>query len=83
MSVYLISYDLRKPDYDYDPVYEELDNLNAKHIQDSLWAVQSDKTAKQLFEILWPHFHNANDRLIVCLITAWWGIHNISTMPDF
>jgi len=32
MAVYVICYDLRKPDYDYQPVYDELNSLSAKHI---------------------------------------------------
>jgi hypothetical protein len=82
VAVYVICYDLRKPDYDYQPVYDELNSLSAKHIQDSVWAVKSDKSAKELFELLWPHFHNEKDRLMVSAITSWWGIHGMEIMPS-
>lgn len=65
MAVFLISYDLRKPDHDYQPLYDELDALNAKHVQDSVWGIRTDLNAKQVFEALWQHMHNAKDRLFV------------------
>lgn len=83
MSVFVISYDLRKPDHNYDPVWGELERLKAKRIQESVWVVKSDKTAKDLFEKLWPHFHNEKDRLVVVGISSWWGIHLMSEIPDF
>lgn len=83
MAVYLICYDLRKPDYDYDPVWAELVSLSAQHIQDTVWAVKSDKSSKELFELLWPHFHNEKDRLLVSSISSWRGVHLMETMPSF
>jgi len=65
MAVFLISYDLRKPDYDYDPLYEALANIKAKHVQDSVWGVNTSSPAKVVFDYLWQHMHNEKDRLFV------------------
>jgi len=65
MARYVISYDLRKPDHDYRPLYDELDELGATHIQDSVWAVRTELTAKQVFDALWEHLHSGKDRLLV------------------
>lgn len=65
MAVFIISYDLRKPDYDYQPLYNALDEWGAKHIQDSVWGIQVDASAEQIFDDLWQHMHNAKDRLFV------------------
>lgn len=65
MGVYIISYDLRKPDFDYEPLYEALDEVEAKHIQDSVWGVRTDSEAKVVFDYLWQHMHNEEDRLFV------------------
>ena len=65
MSVFLISYDLRKPDYNYDPLYAALAEIEAKHIQDSVWGLRTDSTATQVFDFLWQHMHNEKDRLFV------------------
>jgi len=67
MSVFLISYDLRKPDHDYDPLYKKLDTLQAKHVQDSVWGIRTTKSASDIFDALWAHMHNENDRLFVVL----------------
>lgn len=65
MGVYIISYDLRKPDFDYDPLYGALDEIKAKHLQDSVWGVRTGSSAKVVFDYLWQHMHNAKDRLFV------------------
>jgi CRISPR/Cas system-associated endoribonuclease Cas2 len=65
MAVFLISYDLRKPDFDYDPLYDALAKIKAKHIQDSVWGVNVNDTAKSVFNYLWQHMHNEKDRLFV------------------
>jgi CRISPR/Cas system-associated endoribonuclease Cas2 len=65
VAVYLISYDLRKPDFDYDDLYAELANIHAKHVQDSVWGVRTNQTATEVFDRLWTKMHNAKDRLFV------------------
>jgi hypothetical protein len=65
MSVFLISYDLRKPDFDYEPLYGALDEIRAKRVQDSVWGVRSADSASQVFDYLWQHMHSARDRLFV------------------
>jgi hypothetical protein len=58
MAVFLISYDLRKPDYDYGPLYEALSDINAKHVQDSVWGVRTTKSSHDIYDELWQHMHN-------------------------
>ena len=65
MAVFLISYDLRKPDYDYQPLYDALDEVSASHIQDSVWGINTSSSAKEVYEYLWQHMHNKKDRLFV------------------
>jgi hypothetical protein len=65
MAIFLISYDLRKPDFNYDPLYEALHKVNAKHIQDSVWGINTSSSATVVFDYLWQHMHNAKDRLFV------------------
>jgi len=38
--VFLISYDLRKPDFNYQPLYDALAKLKANHVQDSVWGLR-------------------------------------------
>ena len=65
MAVFLISYDLRKPDFDYQALYNELDSLKAKHVQDSVWGIRTDLSAQKVFDALWQHMNNEQDRLLV------------------
>ncbi|PYX68818.1 MAG: hypothetical protein DMG72_22235 [Acidobacteria bacterium] len=65
MAVFLISYDLRKPDYDYQPLYDALDEIKAKHLQDSVWGVRTTRSAESICDALWQHMHNQKDRLFV------------------
>lgn len=65
MAIYLISYDLRKPDYDYQPLYDALDVIGAKHVQDSVWGVDTTDSVAEVFDYLWQHMHNQKDRLFV------------------
>jgi hypothetical protein len=65
MAVFLISYDLRKPDYNYQPLYDALAEIKAKHVQDSVWGVRTTSSAEVVFDYLWKHVHNEKDRLFV------------------
>ena len=65
MAVFLISYDLRKPDFDYDPLYDALAKIKANHVQDSVWGVDTPSSAKVVFQYLLQHMHNEKDRLFV------------------
>jgi hypothetical protein len=78
MARLLITYDLRKPDFDYDPLYAELRSLGAKHIQDSVWAVQTDSSPEEVYDQLWLYLHNDKDRLLVTDTGAFKAINSIS-----
>jgi len=65
MSVFIISYDLRKPDYDYTPLYDALAKVKAKHIQDSVWGLDTTSTAAEVYDYFWQRLHSAKDRLFV------------------
>ena len=65
MAVFIISYDLRKPDFDYKPLYAALDKVKAKHIQDSVWGINTTSDAEVVFKYLWQHMHSERDRLFV------------------
>jgi hypothetical protein len=61
----LISYDRRKPEFDYKPFYLALYAIKAKRIQDSVWGVNTRSSAKVVFDYLWRHMHNGKDRPFV------------------
>ncbi len=62
---YLISYDLRNPDRDYQKLYDKLDQLDAVGLLGSVWIVDVDeKSAERVLERL-RRFIDKNDRLLI------------------
>ena len=85
MSVYIVSYDLRKPDFDYQPLYDALAVLKAKRIQKSVWGVNSSSTPKIIFEYLWQHLHSTHDRIFVIPFDsdeAYKAINSVNKLKD-
>ena len=80
MAVFLISYDLRKPDFDYDPLYKALAAIKAKHVQDSVWGVNTSSSAEVVFKYLWQHMHNEKDRLFVVPFDKTQDYHAINSI---
>lgn len=70
MAAYLVSYDLREPEFDYKPLFLALHAIEAKHIQDSVWGVNTRSSAKLVFDYLWRHMNNEKDRLFVVTFDA-------------
>ena len=65
MACYLISYDLRQPGRNYDQLYEQIKSYGTwAHINESLWAVVTTKSAVQIRDHL-AKYLDSNDRLFV------------------
>jgi hypothetical protein len=72
MAVYFVTYDLtkKKPEFDYQILWDELERLNAHRTQLSAWLVSVNITAKDLLDHL-KDFVHSDDRLwIVRLMTV-------------
>jgi hypothetical protein len=65
MPAFIVSYDLRKTNHNYDSLYEALFVIDATRIQDSVWGVRTASNAIQVFNFLWRHMHKQKDRLFV------------------
>ena len=72
MAVFCISYDLKNDNY--EPLIEAIRAYGTWwHQSKSTWFIETDKTAKQIFENLNPHLYK-NDKLIVVKIQEnWWA----------
>jgi hypothetical protein len=84
LSRLLISYDLRKPNYtekDYEKLYAEMERLGAKHIQDSVWAIQSEEKCGAIIEVLKKHMHSM-DRLLVARIDGFENVNGITRLSS-
>lgn len=65
MTTYIISYDLRAPGRNYDSLYQAIKDYGTwAHINESFWAVATEKSAVDVRDNLLKHLHT-NDRLFV------------------
>lgn len=70
MAIYILSYDLineKGSKVDYQKLYDELERLKAHRVQDSIWLVNLDNTAKEVLEHV-KGFIDSNDKLWVSSI---------------
>ena len=64
--VYLVSYDLNKPEQDYSTLIDAISRyFNPCRVLKSQWLIHSDKSAEEIFNKL-VRFIDANDELFVC-----------------
>jgi len=73
MSVYLASYDLHKPDRDYQPLYDFLKTFNYAHCINSIWLLDTDWTASSIRDGMKENMHEKDTILVVRLLknAAW------------
>lgn len=65
MACYIVTYDLRKPDRDYEKLYEAIKSYGTwAHVTESVWAVITARTAPQVRDHLLS-FMDSNDRIFV------------------
>jgi CRISPR/Cas system-associated endoribonuclease Cas2 len=67
MALYLLSYDLREPNFDYKSFYDALNAMEAKRIQNSVWGVRTTSSAEVVYKYLLRHMHSPEDRLFVVM----------------
>ena len=79
--VYLISYDLHKPVQNYDELYTKLKGFsNYLHPLESTWLVNTNWSAKQIFQHLSPAL-DSDDKIFIAKLAAQW--HALLTQRDY
>jgi hypothetical protein len=75
MSIYLVTYDLRKPGQNYDALYDALKSYPYCHDLESVWFIQSNRNSGDIRDHL-KGFIDANDRLFVSRVDYWasWNV---------
>lgn len=67
--IYAINYDLKRPGQNYDELYKAIKNLGDWwHYLGSTWLVDTNLTAKEVWDRLAPHV-DQNDRFLVIGVT--------------
>jgi len=67
MALYVVSYDLSKPEQHYPQLLEYLHLLGARRLLDSQWMVRSGATSDAVYQGIRAHI-DSNDALLVCLV---------------
>lgn len=83
MAIYIVSYDLRAPGRNYEPLYKALKSTGTyAHPLESFWLVEAELTAAQVRDALKAHL-DKNDGLAVIEFTpsADWALTGIN-MPS-
>ncbi|MBA8822616.1 hypothetical protein BRY73_24590 [Ochrobactrum sp. P6BS-III] len=72
MSVFIVSYDLRQPGRNYQPLYDRLSGWGAIRLLESVWAVNANTNATDLRNDLLSRM-DANDGILVAITqgAAW------------
>lgn len=71
---YLISYDLRKPNKDYEALYKSLAHLKAKKVLDSQWVTNHTGTnAENLRDYIWKSMDSDDGLLVTSLESKDWA----------
>ncbi len=77
MACHIINYDLRKPQRDYDKLYEAIKSYSTwAHILESTWIVESERNSEEVRDHLKKHM-DADDGIVVVRLGeegAWSGL---------
>lgn len=73
--VFLVSYRLYRPGQDYPDLYDAIKKISGTywHHTTSAWLVESQLTARQIFERLSPYIDAGDDLIVFRLQGEWWG----------
>jgi hypothetical protein len=84
MALFLISYDLIKPDKNYDDVLALLKNWGAKKVLLSAWAIKGNFTAQGIKDSMTKPQGpiDADDRLVVVKFDGWSNHNPLTKMQD-
>ena len=81
MALYLISYDLNKPEKDYPKLWEALRQIGAKKVLYSQWITRrTDTDSEKLAGYIWQ-FMDSDDRLLVADLSS--GAYGYNLMTKF
>ena len=72
MSVFVLTYDLKAPHKDYNNLYEALKKYTYCHGVESVWLIDSQKSASEIRDDLNKHIDN-NDVLFVAKLSGNWA----------
>lgn len=84
MAIYAATYDLHKPDHNYQPLYDFLQQFTHCHHISSVWLIDSDWSAEQLREGMRKKMHDIDTIFVVRLARDWssWNFQCANWLND-
>lgn len=77
MAILLVTYDLKQPGRNYQPVHDYLKGFTYCKGLDSVWLLDTQQTAAQVRDALKQKV-DANDKVFVVKLTNSWASYNYS-----
>jgi hypothetical protein len=76
-----MEYDLRKPQRDYQKLYDELEHFSARRVLKSLWCFERHNTDVTGLRNYFRGFLDQDDGLIVMAVGTTWSGWNLEGLP--
>lgn len=72
--VILVSYDLKKPNQNYEPLHEAIKKYGAWwHNLESTWIIETDADPKSILHNLAQYIDEDDKLLVIQVVQNWWG----------
>lgn len=81
MSLYFLSYDLRKS-RNYQPLYDELNDFDAVRVLESTWSFRRINTSAEGIRNHFRQYIDGDDGIIVSDVSAWASHRTDGTPKD-
>jgi len=79
MPLFLITYDLIRPEKDYPDLINTLRNMGARRVLHSTWMIRSAVQGSDVFDRIWIGGSlDKKDRLLVVEVTGWKTSENMN-----
>jgi len=76
MAVYIVTYELRKPNKDYKSLYEYLKTYTHCHSSTSCWFIDTNRTSVQVRDAVLAHI-DGNDSFFVARLHQDWASFDV------
>jgi hypothetical protein len=82
MTVYAVSYDLRKPGQNYQPLWDRLRQWKAIRALESFWLIEANANSAAAIRDDLRKYIDDNDRLLVAALSGEAAWHNLKEGSD-
>jgi CRISPR/Cas system-associated endoribonuclease Cas2 len=79
-SLYVLTYDVRAKNHDYQPLYDLLGTWGAAHLQNSVWLADMNGTAQAVRDAMMAKMHKDDTACVIQIFkNSGWATQNART----